>query len=354
MYPQLWKIPVLGLPIYSYGFMIMLGFLAGIWVASQRAKREGLNPEIIFDFGIIAMIAGIIGARLVYIIIFNAQFSEPNKQGVNAWQIFNIFDGNLNFLGIIIGWFLPFGITIWKKKKLSFNKFIWLLPLSVICAVVLGRIIHLVFNNADYNFSLFKIWEGGLVFYGGLILATPAGLYYIWKKRISVLKIADIVSPSVALGLAFGRIGCLLNGCCFGKLADGSITGICFPNLNTLTNRLPLNNPVFDYQLKKYPEMLSSDALCSLPVYPTQVFESLFCVCLFIFLSMVFNRKPRAGLVLSLLMILYSAGRFTIEFWRGDKDWVFLGLTDSQLISIGVVIVAIAFLVYPRTRKPQV
>jgi phosphatidylglycerol:prolipoprotein diacylglycerol transferase len=344
MYPQLWKIPVLGLPIYSYGFMIMLGFLAGIWVASQRAKREGLNPEIIFDFGIIAMIAGIIGARIAYIIIFPSEFTK-----YNSWDIFNIFDGNLNTFGIIAGWFLPFALMLWKGKKISFNRFAWLLPLSIISAVIAGRIIYLAFNYGDYDFSLFAIWKGGLVFYGGLIMATPAGLYYIWKKKIGVLKIADIVSPSVALGLAFGRIGCLLNGCCFGKLATDSHIGICFPNLSAATDALPLNNPVFASQLNEH--LISTDALCSLPVYPTQVFEAIFCVGLFVFLAILSNRKPKHGLILGLLMLLYSAGRFTIEFWRGDKDGVLLGLTDSQLISLGVIIFAIAFLVYI-CRKP--
>ncbi|MBI4833858.1 MAG: prolipoprotein diacylglyceryl transferase [Planctomycetes bacterium] len=344
MYPQLWKIPILGLPIYSYGFMIMLGFLAGIWVASARAKREGLNPEIIFDFGIIAMIAGIIGARIAYIIIFSSEFTH---QG--SWNILNIFDGDLSLIGVITGWFIPFAIMIWKKKKITFNRFAWLLPLSIVSAIILGRIIQVIFNHTDYDFSLFAIWKGGLVFYGGLILATPASLYYIWKKKISILKIADIVSPSVALGLAFGRIGCLLNGCCFGKLAEGSRLGICFPNLNATADSLPVNNPVFAHQLNE--RLISSDALCSLPVYPTQVFEAIFCVVLFAFLAIVFNKKPRQGLVLGLLMLLYSTGRFTIEFWRGDKDGVLLGLTDSQLISLGVIIVATAFLIY-LFRKP--
>lgn len=175
MHPQLWTIPLLKLPIYSYGFMVMLGFLAGILVASHRAKKMGLNPEVIFDIGILVMISGIIGARIAYIVIFNDQFPK-------FWQVFNVFDGEFDLWGVIVGWFLPYLVALWRMKKISLKNFGWLFLLSFVSAAVCGRIVQVIINRSSYDFSIFEIWKGGLVFYGALILAIPAGLIYLKKN----------------------------------------------------------------------------------------------------------------------------------------------------------------------------
>lgn len=353
MHPKLWTIPLVNLPIYSYGFMVMLGFLTGILVATQRAKKKGLNPDIIFDLGIILMIAGIVGARIAYIIIFTNQFT-------GSWEIFNIFDeGGLNLIGIIVGWFIPFGIYLWRLKKITLRKFGWLVPISILSAVLIGRIAQIIINRKlyGYDFSLFEIWKGGLVFYGGLILAIATGIYYLKIKRLRIWLVGDIVAPSVALGLAFGRLGCFLNGCCYGKLANDNTLGICFPNLAKGGGTLAQHNPVFASQLHE--GLINSNATCSLSVIPTQLYESIFALCLFIFLSFLLKKKLKEGLVLWIFVILYSLGRFIIELYRGDKGSVFLGLTDSQTISAGLFIIGLVCFIYflkrssPQSTTPQ-
>lgn len=340
MHPKLWTIPLLNLPIYSYGFMVMLGFLAGILVATQRAKKNGLSPDIIFDLGIVLMIAGIVGARIAYIIIFNDQFA-------GSWQIFNIFDeGGLNLIGVIIGWFIPFGIYLWRLKKITLRNFGWLIPISIVSAVLIGRICQVILNRKlyGYDFAIFEIWKGGLVFYGGLILAIATGIYYLKLRGLRIWFVGDIIAPSVALGLAFGRLGCFLNGCCYGKLATGNTLGICFPNLAKGGGTLAQHNPVFATQLHE--GMINSNATSSLPVIPTQLYESIFALCLFVFFSFLLKKKLKEGLVLWLFVLLYSLGRFIIEFYRGDKGSVVLGLTDSQTISAALFIIGLIFLIY--------
>jgi len=344
MSPKIWTIPILNLPIYSYGFMIMMGFLVGIFLANRRAKKNGIDPEIIFDVGIIVMIAGIVGARIAYIIIFYDQFGS-------SWQVFNVFDTNLNFIGIVIGFLSPYGFMMWKKKKLTIKAFAWLVPICLVSALLLGRILYIAFNFSEYDISIFEIWKGGLVFYGGLILAIPAGIFYLKKKNIEIWKLGDIVAPSVALGLVFGRIGCLLNGCCWGTIAKSYPLSICFPNLNKTSEMLVHNSPVFQDHLNQ--GLIARDALCSLPVHPTQIYEAVFALCLFIFLSLLANKKTGKGLVLWTMVLLYSLGRFIIEFWRGDKTAVFIGLTDSQTISVGLFIIAAVFLLHLTFKKPK-
>ncbi|GAI85317.1 unnamed protein product, partial [marine sediment metagenome] len=182
MYPKLLEIPLgpLGsLPINSYGLMVMLGFLAAILIATRRCKQENISPEVILDIGIISMISGIIGARICYLLIYGSRFD---------WQIFNTFDGNLNIPGLVLGWFIPFGIFYWRRlkhKKLPAPKkpirsdlpnpypalsFLGLFLLSFVSAIILGRLIYLIPHRGDYEWAVLKIWEGGLVFYGGVIL----------------------------------------------------------------------------------------------------------------------------------------------------------------------------------------
>jgi prolipoprotein diacylglyceryltransferase len=148
-----------GIPIYGYGVMLFLAFVACTWLASRRARKEGINPEHIHDLALYILAGGILGARIVFYLQYPEQFS-------------------------------------------SF-------------------------------FDFFAIWNGGLVFYGGLFggLVGYAIAYFrvIKKHNLSGWKIADIAAPCLALGLCLGRIGCLLNGCCYGDVACPNCYGIGFP-----------------------------------------------------------------------------------------------------------------------------
>jgi phosphatidylglycerol:prolipoprotein diacylglycerol transferase len=377
MYPKLFDIP-LGpldsLPVNSYGFMVMLGFLAAIIVTVPRGRKDGYVPENIMDLAIVLVIAGIVGARINYVIVFHNEFS---------WRLFDISKGlkGLDVLGMVIGWLLPLAYYLWfmkRKRKaddsasptagkppaarlsaLTLRSFLLkLVVLILICCAVgvcLGRIVwvfrHPAGESARFtkydDWGIFKVWQGGIIFYGGLIAAFIFGAFYARKRRFGVWKVGDLVMPAVALGLAFGRLGCFLNGCCFGIPVESTTFSVRYPRRLGELGEV-IGSPAFEHQFKN--GLVAAGDAVSLPVIPIQLIESLVCVAMFLLLSAIWRHKMRKqfelrvhGLVAAYLGLFYSATRFVLEFWRGDNERYASNLTFSQFMSIGVF--ALSFLV---------
>ena len=189
-----------------------------------------------------------------------------------------------------------------------------------------GRIFYVVQFWDDYSGDLLgvlRIWEGGVVFYGGVISALLFLGVYCRAKRISFFKVTDLLVPYAFLTHAFGRIGCFLNGCCYGKICE-----------------LPW--------AVKYPFL-------EFPVHPTQIYLSLFDLFGFIFLSWIYERRKYVGETTFAYFLTYGTGRFLIEFLRGDHHTVAAGLTVSQLISIGFVgVVSLSYLLCWKRRREKV
>lgn len=271
-------IPLLGkiIPIYSYGFMMAVGFFIALFTARWRAKKEGIDPILISDLGIYLICAGIIGARAFFVI-----------QNIGEYK------GNL--------------------------------------------------------LDIFKIYEGGLVFYGGLIAGVCALFVFVMKKGLPFLKAMDAVFPSAALGLAFGRIGCFLNGCCFGELAGPCVfCGVRFPKTIDAYGRID-GSPVFLHHLEN--GLVSAADGCSLPVHPTQIYEFVACVAIFFVLNTFYSYRKRDGEVMLLFGIVYTAYRFFIEFLRADSPPIlFDTLTISQGISIAIFLISLPMFVVRRAR----
>ncbi len=265
------------IPIYSYGFMLMVAFLVAITIARWRAKKEGIDPNKITDLGIYLVCAGFFGARLFFII----QFFEDYK------------------------------------------------------------------NNL---FSIFKIYEGGLVYYGGLFAGIVTLFVYVRKNHLPFLKIIDSLMPAAALGLGFGRIGCFLNGCCFGKVASHIPWAIQFPRTLDKTGMVD-GSPAFLHQYELGLVHLS-DAH-TLPIHPTQLYSFLADVALFFILSAFFAYRKRDGEVLLLFGILYPVIRFCMELLRNDNPLLFNLFTIAQIISIAMFIVSASLFVILRLRTSR-
>ena len=184
------------------------------------------------------------------------------------------------------------------------------LMVTLIVSGVIGGRLMFVLLDLDYFRSrpldIFKLWEGGLVWYGGFILAVVSGVVFLRKYKMPILKTADLMMPYVALGQAIGRIGCFLNGCCYGK-----------------PTTLPIG-VVFN------PEQGA--------VLPTQLFES---AAMFVIYLILRRRLPSNGRMFFLYLMMYSAFRFLVEFLRGDNMLVIIGLTFSQFVSIVVFATAV-------------
>ncbi len=166
----------------------------------------------------------------------------------------------------------------------------------------------------------FQFWKGGIVYYGGIIGGAFAFLAYHRLYRFPFRPFLDVVAPSIAVGTLFGRLGCFLNGCCYGDTCQLP-WAVAFPRLSP-----PWSH---HYALG----LIGPDAAHSLPVHPTQIYSALDALFLFVLLTAFYPLRRRDGEVMGLLMLCYPISRFLIEILRNDEGVFVLGLTISQTIS---------------------
>jgi phosphatidylglycerol:prolipoprotein diacylglycerol transferase len=240
--------------IYSYGLMIAIGIVVGLFLARRQAAREGIDPDKIIDISFYALVAALIGSRLLFVLMNVGEYTDN--------------------------------------------------PLDIL-----------------------KIWEGGLVFYGGLIPAVAVAIWYIKRLGLPLWQVTDIFAPSIAIGHAFGRIGCFLAGCCYG-------TPSSLPWAVTFTDPRTLAPP-------------------GTPLHPTQLYSSLGLFAIFAFLVFLRRKKTFHGELLWSYTLVYSIFRFFIEFLRDDPRGSCLGglLSTTQAISIFLAGISVVMLLYLRKRR---
>ncbi len=234
-----------------------------------------IGPFTFYSYGLMFVIAFVTGTLLAR---RAARQLPPHLVAVPADQVLDLITSLL--LGGIIGARVFFVILEWRS-----------------------------FLSAP--FEVFALWHGGLVWYGGFFGSLLAGWRYTRSRRISFLRMVDQIVPFLALGHAIGRIGCFLNGCCYGRPTT-SWCGVQFPELPG-------------------------------PVLPTQLFEAAGLFLLYRVLRLL--QRPavlaRSGLLFGYYLVGYSGLRFVIEFVRGDQSVWWMGLTLQQGISIGMFFVGL-------------
>jgi phosphatidylglycerol:prolipoprotein diacylglycerol transferase len=338
MLPELFEIPGTNLTVKSYGVMLVIGFLAAVWIIRRLSKKITPDPQLITNAALYALIAGVLGARTFYVIHYFEQFRyEPMK--------------------------------------------------------------------------IFAIWQGGLELLGGVLLAILVILLYMRYHKLPIRKYLDILAIALMLALAIGRIGCFLNGCCYGK-PTGTNLGIKYPygSLPYLNQVYPdpergRDDPYIDLPpeyfgyvdsdgvftqaaggaLKPY-ELLDADQRFevtlgkyrALPIHPTQLYTSVAALIMTLILFTFWRRhqspdddqKPakifsRDGCTFSLMFILYGIMRFLIEYVRDDNpfeyQWwtIYKGGTISQniciyLMALGLVLfIMFASISAPRPQQDQ-
>jgi len=333
---------VLGVPIRGYGVMMLLGVVSGVGLAAHRARRMGLDPEIIFSLAFWTFLAGISGARLFFIIEYWEQFQRPT-------------------VGETLG-------------------------------------------------ALLNVTQGGLVFYGSMIGGMLAAAIFVAVRKLPGLALFDLVAPSLMIGLAFGRIGCLLNGCCYGgvcelpwavefpttspayahQLQQGMLWGF---RLSADENQRPVvvevtkgsqaeksglprgarisaingknllgeassegtlrqARPRTAYEAAQQ-ALLTRGAITlttaqgevirlsqqrpthTLPVHPTQIYSSINAALLCLFLLAVYRFRWKDGVTTATLLTIYPVTRFVLEAIRNDEPAIFgTGFTISQNVSL--------------------
>lgn len=246
---------------------------------------------------------------------------------------------------LVVALFGAIRLAAWRARRSKLDPEIiddlafWI----VVCGLLGARVFYVVeyWGTRIRTFwDIFKVWEGGIVFYGCILGGTVAFFAYWAIRRFPFLAVADAVAPSVALGLAFGRIGCFLNGCCYGD-ACTLPWAVRFPRGTA---------PWFD-QLQH--GLIDPAALRSLPIHPTQLYSALDGLILLVLLSAYYPLRRRDGEVFGLLLVTYPITRFLVERLRNDEGAVVLGLTISQAVSVGVLLVGVLYWLW-LSRRPAV
>ncbi len=190
--------------------------------------------------------------------------------------------------------------------------------------------------------AIFRFDQGGLMFYGGFIAASVFTMVYIKIKKINLFALSDVLLTAVPLGHAFGRFGCFLHGCCYGKITASRL-GVCFPRLSPAW---------YEQAYETQPPLISASALQSLPVIPTQLIECAANLILFAVLFRLYGKNwPRRGFITGIYLISYAVLRFIIEFLRGDPRAAVGPLSISQ--AIGLLLICFGLYAIRYSRKSR-
>jgi len=185
-------------------------------------------------------------------------------------------------------------------------------------------------RGIDNILDVFQYWKGGIVYYGGIFGGFLAFLIYCKFRKLPVRPYMDALTPSIAVGTLFGRLGCFLNGCCYGDVCHLP-WAVSFPP----------HSPPWESEVRF--KMIPPDALASLPLHPTQIYSAIDAFVLLVVLSAYYPLRRRDGEVFGVLLLTYPITRFLIEYLRNDEGIFFLGLTISQTISVGMLAICAAY-----------
>jgi len=255
--------------------------------------------------------------------------------------------GFMLFLGFVVaGW-----TAIRRGRLVGIDKdAIWDVCLWVLVAGVGGaRLFYIaqkwdrVFGDAstpgEYFFALINLREGGLVLYGGIILALTAFIVFCLRRKLNPLLMTDVIIPSFFIGLAFGRLGCFMNGCCYGDHCELP-WAVAFP-LGSVPDMALVVRGFVEY----------GDPF-TLSLHPTQLYSSFNALLLAGLTHVYFYCRHRDGAVLALALLTYPVTRFLIESLRGDEaGQLHTSLTISQLVSLGMLAVG-GLYAYWLSRRP--
>ncbi len=193
---------------------------------------------------------------------------------------------------------------------------------GLIGGLIGARVYYVIqYKGLSQLYEAIVFWGGGYVFFGGAIGGAIAVWIYLRRHKIPFLPISDIGVPYLALGHAIGRVGCFLNGCCWGDLCRAP-WGITFPE----------DSGILNYQIIEH--LLPTNRTIPLPIHPTQLYETLGLIIIFFLLKMIYKDKKYDGQVFLWYFCLYGAWRFFDENFRGDSEHVWFGMTSSQLVAL--------------------
>jgi phosphatidylglycerol:prolipoprotein diacylglycerol transferase len=304
MFPTFGRI--FGEPIPAYFALLTLGFSLATFIAARWAKRAGLDHDVIIDLGLISVLAGVGGARILHV------FADGY-----FWDYVHLCtDPNLVIWRTVV--------TVAECKELEGT---W---------DAARNACHAASRDC---FAWAEFWNGGLAYYGGLIAASASGIWFLRRERFPIARTCDVVGLVMPIGLFFGRLGCFFGGCCFGTATDHRF-GLSFPAYSAASEK----------QFRDH--LLASKSLPSLPVHPAQLYEAAGCLAIAALLGLWLHpRKRFDGQVMLAFLALYAVLRFALEYVRDDDRGAVLGLSTSQWI--GAAILVFVAILWRRLSHPQ-
>ncbi len=305
----------------SYFVLLLAGFVFATAMGALWARRIGHDPDVIVDLGLAMLLAGVAGARLLHVVAdgyFWDYVHLCTQPELVEWKISRAECLRVSDPGT---WGALLGDEGGARGRWD--------EAANVCRPV----------NADC-WAWARFWSGGLTYYGGFLGASAAAWYLLRADRFPFWKAADMAGLVVPVGLGFGRMGCLLAGCCFGQPWD-SPGALVFPPGSAASEA--------EYRLG----LLESSRLPSLPVHPSQLYEAAASLTIAgVLLFWLHGRKRYDGHVFLAFVGLYAAARFVIEWSRADDRGGLLGLSTSQLIGLGLV--GLAWLLHMRFHAKSV
>lgn len=222
--------------------------------------------------------------------------------------------------------------SIGQEPDLIWDLMMWLLIPGLIGArinflLAEGRGMLVGKEGLQKLIAVVALWDGGIVFYGAVIGGLFGLLAFCRIRRVDPISLCDVVAPSLFIGEGFGRIGCFLYGCCFGRACD-------LP----WAVRFPPDSMTFDALLKR--GTIGPEATETIALHPTQIYSSVAAFLLAALLTWYFRRRPFDGAVLGLAWILYPINRFVLEHFRDDTkgiDLLGLNLALGQWVSVALL-----------------
>jgi len=239
----------------SYGVIVLLAFLAGLWLARREAARKGLDPALVADFSFYGLIGGILGARLYFI-----AFSDPLRYLASPWEILAVWHGGIGIIGALIGGFL-------------------------------------------------------------------AAVWFCRKKRIPLLKFADVLAPAAPLGQTLGQFACLANGDAYGRPTD-------LPWAITYTDPRSL-------------------APLNVPLHPLELYEMGAYFMVFLIVWLTRKRFRTDGSSFLAYLAAFGAARFFMEFFRGQPALLAGAIPAAQVVGVALVLSSIIGFYWLRVRPCQ-
>ncbi len=288
-------------------------------------------------------------------------FSIPTPWGAIPIYSYGVMLGS----SLLFAWYY---IMYMGKRVEGFNRellascFTW----TAVGAIVGARLLYILTNLDSYDSigSWFDLRSGGLVAYGGFLGGFATALTFWRLKKIPLLPFADIAAPTLASGLMLTRVGCYLYGCDYGRPLQESAPGWLqsagtFPKWDTeayptfACDQTINGSPAYQHHLREYPDQMV-EQLSSLAVHPTQIYESVAGLFLFIFATWLLVHRKFRGQVFVTVAGLYGLWRFLIEYLRDDPERGFaFGFSTSQLISLALIPVCIIAYVHLRKRAEE-